>query len=68
MSKYKILKELINEWIEREKEDLAECKDHGGYNTVGAGMAMGALEAYRQVLTDISQLERTAVIDDSSSN
>lgn len=64
MSKYTILKEQINEWIEREKQNLKEAMEDGGINCIGAGMAMGALDAYRQVLLDIEELERVAVITD----
>lgn len=58
MSKYDILKELIREWIEREEEDLDEAVASAGTNCAGASMAMGALDAYKQVLADIDELER----------
>lgn len=56
MSKYKILKEQIQEWIEREKENFDEARKYG-VNTPGASMAVGAIEAYEQVLRDIAELE-----------
>jgi hypothetical protein len=55
--KYDTLKELIGEWIEREEENLEEARASAGINCAGAGMAMGALDAYRQVLSDIADLE-----------
>ena len=61
MSKYTILKEQINEWIAREEENLDECSDHNCYM---AGVIIGAIEAYRQVLLDIKELERVVVITD----
>lgn len=56
--KYTILKELIREWIDRETENLKEIRKDGCANTVGEGMAMGAHEAYCQVLNDIEELEQ----------
>jgi hypothetical protein len=60
--KYKIIKELIGEWIEREQENYEEAVESAGINCCGACMASGALEAYRQVLSDIESLEQEAVI------
>ena len=60
--KYKILKELINEWIEREQENLKESLELAGHNSPGACMAMGALDAYKQVLSDINELEAEVVL------
>lgn len=61
--KYKILKELIYEWIERETENLLEIRKDGHSNTVGEGMAMGAQEAYHQILNDINELEKEAIYE-----
>ena len=61
--KYKILKEVINEWIEREHENLHDAVKSAGSNSVGAAMCMGALEAYKQVLSDIEELEMVAVTE-----
>lgn len=60
---YKILKELINQWIEREEENYDEAKVFG-VDCAGAAMALGALDAYNQVLSDIASLEQTAVLTD----
>lgn len=54
MKKYDLLKELINAWIEREKENIEECH--------GIQSAQGALNAYRQVLFDIEELEQEVTI------
>jgi hypothetical protein len=62
MSKYKILKELICEWIDREQENFSEAKQSAGINCPGACMALGAIDAYKQVLEDISSLEQEAVL------
>jgi hypothetical protein len=62
--KYKILKEAINEWIDLETENFNEAKASAGVNCAGAAMALGALDAYRQVLSDIKELEMVAVISD----
>lgn len=56
--KYTVLKRLIGEWLERENENLDEAQRLGGSNTPGAAMAMGAIEAYEQVLRDIAELEQ----------
>lgn len=55
---YKILKELINEWIELEKENYSEAKAVAGIDCAGACMANGAIDAYKQVLSDIEELEK----------
>ena len=55
--KYAILKELINDWIEREMYNLEEARLSAGIDCPGACLASGALEAYRQVLSDIEELE-----------
>lgn len=60
--KYDILKGLINEWIEREKENFEDAKKSAGVNCAGANMAIGAIDAYKQVLSDIKELEMVAVI------
>ena len=57
MKKYDKLKELINEWIEREKENYDEAKRSAGINCCGCCMASGALDAYKKVLADIKELE-----------
>lgn len=62
MSKYDVLKELIGEWIEREKENFEEARQSAGVNCPGACMASGAIEAFRQVLSDIEEFERVAVL------
>lgn len=59
--KYKILKELINEWIEHETENYNEARSLAGINSPGACMASGAIDAYRQVLSDIEELQMEAV-------
>ena len=64
MSKYKILKELINDWIDREKENFDEARKSAGVNCAGAAMALGAIDAYKQVLSDIDELEQEASITD----
>lgn len=64
MSKYKIIKELINERIDREKENYQEARELSGVNSPGACMASGAIDAYNTVLSDIAELEREAVIDE----
>lgn len=62
MEKYKILQELINQWVEREKEKLKELREYEGINSPAVCRAVGALSAYEQVLSDIAELEREAVI------
>jgi hypothetical protein len=62
MSKYKILKELINEWLETETENYSEAMRLGGGNMPGACMASGAIDAYRTVLKDIEELEKEAAV------
>ncbi len=62
--KYNTLKKLINEWVEREKENYDEAKKSGGVDCCGACLALGALDAYQQVLGDIKELERKVVIND----
>lgn len=62
--KYKILKQLIGEWIERETENLIDIRKTNGVNCVAYGMASGALDAYKQVLSDIEELESEGVIND----
>lgn len=62
MSKYKILKEQINAWKYREHENLAEAQRLAGNNSPGFAMALGAIEAYDQVLSDIEELESCIVI------
>ncbi len=59
MSKYAVLKELINEWIERERENMEEALP-SGVNCAGYCMAAGAFEAYCQVLSEIAELETEA--------
>lgn len=56
MSKYAVLKELINEWIEREQENMQQALP-SGVDCAGYCMAAGAFEAYCQVLSDIAELE-----------
>jgi hypothetical protein len=56
MSKYAILKELINEWIERERENMEHALPFG-VDCAGYSLAAGAFEAYCQVLSDIAELE-----------
>lgn len=63
MSKYAVLKEYISDWIYREEENFKDAKEAGGVNCVGAGMALGAIDAYRQVLADISELEKEATYE-----
>lgn len=58
-SKYDILVELIEQWLATEKEKLEQIKNK---NSVMAGMSMGAIEAYSQVLSDIEELEREAAL------
>ena len=61
MSKYKILREQIEAFIETETETLKSIKNK---NSCAAGMSMGAIEAYTQVLSDINELEQTISVDD----
>jgi hypothetical protein len=60
-NKYTILKELLNEHVERETENLREEESH---NTVYYGMVSGALDAYKNVLELIRQLEQEVAFDD----
>lgn len=62
MNKYQILKELINAWIEREKENMQDIRRTNGTNCAAYSMALGAVDAYQQVLTDIAELETEAVL------
>jgi hypothetical protein len=62
MSKYEILKECIGEWLERERDNYEEAKKSAGTNCPGACMAAGAIEAYEQVLSDITELEKEVLI------
>lgn len=57
MNNYSALKEQIDDWIQREKENLEEATKVAGINCVGAGMAMGAIDAYEEVLSAILELE-----------
>lgn len=50
-----ILLDYINEAIEREKENLDECHKLGCGNTPGAGMCIGAMEAYEDVKNQLLQ-------------
>lgn len=58
------LKELLQEYIEREKEEFKDAKESAGPNCPGACLALGALDAYRQVLTDIEDLEQEARVEE----
>ncbi len=49
-----LLKQLLREWIESEKEDLATCEDK---NSFYAGMCLGSLEAYKTILGEIHCIE-----------
>lgn len=62
MSKYDILKEMINDWLDREKKNFQDARKSAGINSPGSAMALGAMEAYQQVLDDISKLENEVVI------
>lgn len=44
------LEEFLKEQIESERENYEEAKKNGGANSVGAAMAIGALDAYQDVL------------------
>jgi hypothetical protein len=57
-SKYDELKHLIHEWIDCETENLNAARISAGINCAGSSMAMGAIDAYRQVLADIEELEQ----------
>ena len=52
--KIKEIIEHIEDAIMREKENIADCKRTNCYNTVGHGMAEGALEAYSNILEIIN--------------
>lgn len=56
MSKYAVLKELVQAWINQEKENMQEAKS-AGINSPAFCMAIGAHDAYKQVLSDIAALE-----------
>lgn len=62
MSKYDVLKEMISEWIELETENYKEAKNLAGINSCGACMAAGAVDAYKQVMSDIAELEAEVVV------
>jgi hypothetical protein len=62
MNKYKVLKELINQWIKRETENYSEAMRLGGGNMPGAYTASGAIDAYKTVLKDIEELEKEAAV------
>ncbi len=61
MSKYEILKEFIEESLEREKENFREASKSAGVNCAGASMAIGAVDAFEEVLTYIEELEEEAL-------
>lgn len=44
------LKKFLKEQIESEREDYEQAKKNLGANSVGAAMAIGALDAYQDVL------------------
>jgi len=54
---YMILKELINQRIEHEKENYKEACFDVGDDSPGALLSGGALGAYQQILKDIEDLE-----------
>lgn len=53
----KVLKADVYELLERESDNLLEIRKSGNSNTVGEGMAMGAHEAYNEVLNLIEAIE-----------
>ena len=52
------IKEHINSCIESEEENLQEAIKSAGSKCAGAAMAMGALDAYRDVLEYLTELDR----------
>lgn len=64
MDKYKLLIDLINQCIEQERENQKEAAKSAGVNCCGSCMAMGAIDAYRQVLSDIGELTQEVGFND----
>ncbi len=52
------IKEHINSCIESEEENLQEAIKSAGSNCAGAAMAMGALDAYKDVLEYLTELDK----------
>ena len=64
MNRCQILKELIRSKIENERENLNEARS-AGTNSPGYSMAIGAIDAYNIILSEIDELETEIIAPES---